>query len=221
MVDHTDLEQRSKTAESGVIWPRVALGAAVLVAAGVVAATVVTRSPGRVDRVIPRGATLVAALEQTISTQQASVGDRIRLRTTAPVRLDDGTQLPPGLLIRGDVTHAKGGGRIAGAPELTLRFSTLEVDGSEYRLDADPFRLRGKNDASESAMEIGGGAVAGAVVGAIAGDALKGAVIGAAAGTGVAVATKGDHLVLPTRQRIRIRLADSVTVSYRPAPPSA
>jgi hypothetical protein len=34
-------------------------------------------------------------------------------------------------------------------------------------------------------------------------------------GTGVAVATKGNQIVLPAGQRIRVRLAEPVAVTYR------
>ena len=102
------------------------------------------------------------------------------------------------IVIRGEVSHSKGGGRIAGAPELTLRFREIVVDGRSYDIEADPFRVRGKDDVNESVGEIGGGAVVGGVVGALAGgNALKGAAVGAVLGTGVAVATKGHQIVLP------------------------
>ena len=44
-----------------------------------------------------------------------------------------------------------------------------------------------------------------------------GAVVGAAIGTGVAVLTKGDQIVLPTGQRLRVRITEPVTVKYSPA----
>ena len=76
--------------------------------------------------------------------------------------------------------------------------------------------LRGKDDLVESVAEIGGGAVVGGIVGAVAGSAVKGAVIGGVLGTGVAVATKGNQIVLPAGQQLRVRLAAPVTVSYKP-----
>jgi hypothetical protein len=186
---------------------------------GLVVATVaIVMATGRggTDRVVeaalPAGTTFVAALERTVSTEHASVGQPVELRTTETVTIADGLVLPEGVTLKGEVTHAKGGGRIAGAPELTLRFTRLEVHGEEYRIGADPFRVRGQSGAKESALQIGGGAAAGAVVGAIAGDVVKGAVVGAAIGTGVAVATKGDQIVLPAGQKLRIRLAEPVTV---------
>jgi len=105
----------------------------------------------------------------------------------------------------------KSGGRISGAPELALKFTALEIDGHSYPIEADAFHVKGKSDAKESAIEIGGGAVAGGLI-----RGMKGAVVGAAIGTGVAVATKGDQLTLNEGQRMRIRLAQPVTVQYRP-----
>ena len=79
-----------------------------------------------------------------------------------------------------------------------------------------PLRLEGKGDAKESAIEIGGGAVAGGILGGILGgkdDIAKGAAAGAVVGTGVAVATKGDQIVLPAGQKIQVTLDAPVRVS--------
>jgi len=196
---------------------RVALPA--LVGVAVISAVVFGRARGRREATIPAGVTLVAALERGISTERSRVGDNITLRTTAPIRLDANEVIPEGVVIRGEVTQAKGGGRVAGAPELALRFTDLEVDGERHTISADPFRVRGKNDAAQSAAAIGGGAVAGGILGRVIGGrggTVKGAVVGAAIGTGVAVATEGDQLVLPAGQKLRIRLSAPVTITYRP-----
>jgi hypothetical protein len=143
----------------------------------------------------------------------------VQLETTEPVSLGPDIVIPVGAMVRGEVTHAKGGGRIAGAPELTLRFTELESGGERYRIDAEPFRVRGKSDGVESAAEIGGGAVAGGILGGVlggGGGAVKGALAGAAIGTGVAIATDGDDLVLPAGTRLKIALAAPLTVTYRP-----
>jgi hypothetical protein len=158
----------------------------------------------------------VAALQSTVSTKSSDVGQRISLITKAPIQLAEGADLPEGASIQGQVTHSEGGGRIAGAPELTLRFTQLESEGRNYQIVAEPFRVRGKNDAVESVAEIGGGAVVGGVVGAIAGKTVEGAVIGAVLGTGVAVATKGNQIVLPAGTKLRVTIAEPVTVKYKP-----
>ena len=197
---------------------RMLLGILGLLVIGGVSAAMITKGKRMSETTLPAGTPLVAALSHTVSTEHSNVGDAIELKTVAPLKVDDETSIPEGVVIRGEVTRAKGGGRIAGAPELTLRFTRMEIDGREYPIAADPFRIRGKNDVGESVGEIGGGTVVGGVVGAVAGhgtgDVVKGAVVGAAVGTGVAVATKGNQIVLPAGQRLQIRLVEGVKVKY-------
>jgi hypothetical protein len=207
------------TKGSGSRWSARSQGLVVgmaLAAAGVVTAAVVTKGSSNAKATIPAGTHLIGALNHTITTEHGRVGETFELRTVNPLQVGNGT-LPAGMTVHGEVTATEGGGRIAGAPSLTLRFTRLDVDGHEYPLTADPFRVRGHNDAKESIAEIGGGAVVGGVVGAIAGSTLKGAVVGAVLGTGVAVATKGNQIVLPAGQKLSIRIAEPVTVSYRRA----
>ena len=56
----------------------------------------------------------------------------------------------------------------------------------------------------------------GGIIGAVAGSTVKGAVIGGVLGTGVAVATKGNQIVLPAGTRLRVRLTEPVLVSFTP-----
>jgi hypothetical protein len=190
-------------------------GAFVVAVATVVGATIFAGGDDKVEVTVPAGTVLIAALDHTVSTKSSEVGTEVRLETVEATRLDGDAVLPAGTVISGEVTHSHGGGRVAGAPELTLRFTELEVDGETYRIEAQPFRVKGKSDALESAAEIGGGAVVGGVVGGVIGGgsgALKGAVVGGAIGTGVAIATDGDDLTLPAGQKLRIRLTEPVTV---------
>jgi len=195
---------------------RLMIGAAAVAGVGIAGAAIVKAGDDVREATIPAGTMVVGALGQTVSTENAEPGDLVVITTTAPLKLGDDV-IPAGVELRGQVTHAKGGGRIAGAPELTLRFSRLDVDGNRYDVTAEPFRVKGTSDAKESALEIAGGTVAGAVVGKVTGSVVRGAVVGAAIGTGVAVLTKGDQIVLPSGQRLRVRLTEPVTVRYSPA----
>jgi hypothetical protein len=136
------------------------------------------------------------------------------------VRVNEMAVVPAGATINGEVTHIDPAGRIAGGAELTLRYTELVMpDGKSYPISAAPLRLQGKGDAKESALEVGGGAVAGGIVGGILGGKGgigKGAVVGAVAGTGVAVATKGDQIVLPAGQKIKVALDAAITIVTKP-----
>ncbi len=166
------------------------------------------------------GTTFVAALQNTIDTGENKVGDKVTLRTMEDVRVNEMTVVPSGATINGEVTHIDGAGRIGGGASLTLRFTELVMpDGKSYAISATPFRLQGKGDTKESVLEIGGGAVAGGIVGGVLGgkdDIAKGAAAGAIIGTGVAVATKGDQIVLPAGQKMKITLDASVSVQTKP-----
>ena len=187
----------------------VGVGVIALVAQGISRATSNT-----VEVTLPKGTTFVATLERSISTEKAEVGDRVTLVTTEPLDAGEGVVFPKGLMVEGEVTHAKDGGRVAGAPELTIRFISLEVEGESHRISAEPLRLKGKDDKGESAKQIGGGTVAGVVVGAVTGNVVRGAILGAAAGTALAVATDGEHIILPVGQRLRVQLAEDLQLEY-------
>jgi hypothetical protein len=179
------------------------IAAPALVGVGIVTAVLLGRGQDIRTVTLPSGTELVGVLDQAISTDQSSIGDAVQLRTEELVA--------EGASVRGTVTHVKGGGRIAGAPELAVLFTDLEVGGHRYPISVDPFRVKGQSDAAESAVEIGGGTVAGGILGGV-----KGAVVGAAIGTGVAVATEGNQLTLAAGQKLRIRLTQPVTIEYRP-----
>jgi len=186
-------------------------------AAVVSMATLAAMASARLHReiTIPADTRFVGGLRSAITTENASVGDAVEIRTTERIRLDDGTLLPAAMVLRGHVTESKDGGRVTGRAELAMRFDRLLVDGREYPIVTDVFRLEGKSETKNSAKKAIGGAVVGGVVGAITGNTKRGILIGAAAGTGVAIATKGGHIVLPAGQRIQVRLDEPVTVDIR------
>jgi hypothetical protein len=170
---------------------------------------------------LPANTPIVAALSQTIATDKNKVGDKISLRTTEAVKVGEAVAIPAGATINGEVTHIDPAGRIAGGAELTLGFHELVLaDGTSLPITCEPFVLKGKGQAKESALEVGGGAVAGGVVGGLLGgkkDIAKGAAVGAVLGTGVAIATKGDQIVLPVGQKLNVTVKEPVTVTVKPS----
>jgi type IV secretion system protein VirB10 len=167
------------------------------------------------------GTTFVGSLQGTIDTGKNAVGDKIAVRTLEDVRVNEMTVVPAGATINGEVTHVEGVGRIKGGAELTLRFTELVMpDGKSYAISAEPFRVKGKSEGKSSALQIGGGAVAGGVLGGVLGgknDIVKGAAAGAVIGTGVAIATKGDQIVLPAGQKMKVTLDAPITIVTKPA----
>src|SRR5262245_29738233 len=160
---------------------------------------------------LPAGTTFTGSLQNTLNSGKNHVGDPFTLHTVLAKTVDGATVVPAGSTIHGHLSYVDGAGRVAGGAKLTLRFDNIELaDGTSHTISAEPLRLEGKGDAKESALEIGGGAVAGGILGGVlghgSGDVAKGAAVGAAVGTGVAVATKGDQIVLGTGQKIKVTL---------------
>jgi len=166
------------------------------------------------------GTELVSTLQQTLASNKSKVGDPITLLTVDALAIGGGVTIPAGSTVRGEVTHVKGAGRLAGGAELTLRFSALVLpDGTTVPITCEPLRLVGKGDSKETALEIGAGAAAGAILGGVIGgkdDIAKGAAAGAIVGTGIAVATKGDQIVLPIGQKVIVRLTAPSSVTLKP-----
>ncbi|MGH7674786.1 MAG: hypothetical protein ACREMV_05880 [Gemmatimonadales bacterium] len=139
---------------------------------------------------LPAGTVLVAALTHSISTVDARAGDRVELRTVHPVQLPDGAVIPVGAVIRGHVTRAVSGqGRRA--PELLLRFSTIDFAHHRYGIASVTFHVRGRNQ-----PRVGWPARA----------------AGVAVGSGAAIATDGRELMLPAGRRLSVRLTAPAAV---------
>ena len=166
---------------------------------------------------LPSGTVMVGTLQTPINTGKNDEGDPVSLRLSSSERVGGAVAVPAGSSIHGTCTLVDGAGRVAGGAKLTIRWTNLNTpDGRSYAISAVPLRLEGKGDAKESALEIGGGAVAGGIIGGVLGgkdDIAKGAAAGAIVGTGVAVATKGDQIVLEAGQKIQVTLNEPVRVT--------
>jgi hypothetical protein len=96
--------------------------------------------------------------------------------------------------------------------ELVLDLDAIRVNGREYTVSTEDLQRgdrRGIGKNSRTAEMVGGGAVLGTLLGALAGGgkgAAIGAVAGAAAGGGVQVLTKGKEIRVPAETLLNFRL---------------
>ena len=100
-------------------------------------------------------------------------------------------------------------GKVKGRASLSLAFTQLIASGKTYTLGARRISLLAPETHGKDAKIIGGGAGAGALVGAIAdgkSGAAKGALVGGAAGTGAVLATRGKEVSIPAGSHWRVRL---------------
>jgi len=158
---------------------------------------------------IPEGSTLPVALETSLSSSASRAGDTVLGTLVSDVTSDGRVLAPAGSELRGRVTAAVSSGRVKGRARLAFAFDTLVVDGQPYHISVRATDITAEKSTKHDATIIGGSAVAGGIIGAIAdgkGGAGKGALIGGAAGTGAVLATRGKQVSLPAGTQINVKL---------------
>lgn len=178
--------------------------------------------PGRTSTnggefIIRDGETVVAVLNNDLTTKQARQGDRF----TMTVR--DGQYR--GAVIEGIVSAVDQGGKLTGRSGMTLDFETIRMsDGQTHKfagvltnvrtLNGDTVNVdnegnaQGDNQTTQTATRAGIGTAIGAIIGAVTGGgkgAAIGAAIGAAGGAGSVYVTGKDDLDLPSGTELTVR----------------
>ena len=106
--------------------------------------------------------------------------------------------------------------------DMTLDLRSVQVNGRNYRMDTQGTSAIGNSKngglgANKRTGEyVGGGALAGTIIGAIAGGgkgAAIGALLGGAAGAGTQVLTKGKELNIPAETELAFRLNQNVRMA--------
>jgi len=175
-------------------------------------------NPSTGDFVVPNGATVVAVLDNDLSTQTVREGDRF----TLTVR--QGSQFE-GATIEGHVSNVQRSGRITGRSQLTLNFDSIRLrDGGSYRFagivesvrttQGDTVKVdnegvvRDESQTTKTAQRAAIGTAVGAIIGAIAGGgkgAAIGAIVGAGGGAGSVYVQGRDDLELTRGTELTIR----------------
>jgi hypothetical protein len=149
-----------------------------------------------------------------LSTESAVAGQSFSANLSAPLKIEGKEIAPAGADITGVVADADKGGRVKGVANISLRLTSIEIDGKDVPIETRLFVKNAPASKKRDAAEIGIGAGIGAAIGAIAGGG-KGAAIGAgaggAAGTGVVLATRGKPAVVAAESVITFRLSSPLT----------
>jgi hypothetical protein len=169
---------------------------------------------------LPRGTQISIRTEETIDSARAVEGQTFAAEVSRDVRDSAGDiVIPRGSNAQVVIRSASRGGRITNSSDLVLDLASVSVDGRRYRLSTSDILEKGKDGVGgnkRTAKYVGGGAVLGTIIGAIAGQG-KGAAIGglsgAAAGAAGQVFTKGRAVRVPVESVLTFRLDRPLRVS--------
>ena len=137
--------------------------------------------------VIAEGTAITIRMGETVSSKNSSAGQGFSATVAEPVLVEGKAVIEKGATAHGTVVDAKSMGHFKGGALLEVRLDSVTIHGKETPVQTAMIARSLKGKGKRSAGFIGGGAGAGALIGALAGGG-KGAAIGAAAGAGAGTA---------------------------------
>jgi hypothetical protein len=153
---------------------------------------------------------------EVLDSGRNHAGDVFHGTLAQPIVVGDKVVIPANSDVTGQVTDAKDAGHFSGNSSLSLKLTTLTVNGKTYQISTEEFAQQGKGRGKNTAAKVGGGAAVGALIGGLIGGgkgAAIGAGVGAGGGTAVQGATNGQQVTLASESVVNFKLADSLTVT--------
>ena len=180
-----------------------------------VALALVTAAALSAQTTVPAGKTITVTLNQGVSSKDAKVGQKVDGSVSEAVTVEGKKVIAKGSKVTLTVVTAEPSGRLSGTAKLWLKIKSVQVGGATYTVDSDATGQNGPGHKNRNVIAIGGGAAAGAVIGAIAGGgkgAAIGTVVGAGAGTAGAAATGKKDVEYPAETKLRFALKSALTI---------
>ena len=162
---------------------------------------------------VPAGTPVSIRLQSGISSASSRTGDEFSAVLDEPIVGNGQTVAPRGAAVRGRVLAARSSGRLHNSGYLRLSLVSVEINGKAVPVHTSSVFAMGGAHKKRNLALIGGGAGAGAVIGAIAAGpkgALIGSAVGAGAGTAGAAATGKKDVSFAPERRLTFRLTQSL-----------
>ena len=164
--------------------------------------------------------------DQPLSTKRSKDGMPVTFSVSEDVIVGDVLVVPRGATVHGEVIRNKKAGVVSGSPELTLKLDSLDLGGESYPLYTYQLNVKGASKTKPNATQVEGGAVVGALAGAVVNGSTKGsetlaskvvdvgggAAIGAGAVEAVSVVSPRPVVNLPAESQMDFYLASPISV---------
>lgn len=158
------------------------------------------------------GDKIAVRLNDAINTGRNKSGDRFKGVVDHNIEVDGLVAIPRGAVVEGVLRNIVSSGRLRRRAEVTFELEAVTFAGKRQEIQAQPETRSGQAHAGHDGKFIGGGALFGMVIGALAGGgkgAAVGGLTGAAAGTAGAVMTGKEELYIPSETVMIFRLKSS------------
>jgi hypothetical protein len=173
-----------------------------------------SNSAGRYNRVtVPAGTDITVMTNDNIDSNSASEGQTFSADVAENVTGSNGqVVIPKGSEADLVIRRVASQGKVTGNSELVLDLQSVRVNGRRYTIsteDVSQENHEGLGANKRTAEMVGGGAVLGTLIGAVAGGgkgAAIGAVTGSAAGAGAQVLTRGKSVKVPAESKLSFKL---------------
>jgi len=164
---------------------------------------------------VPAGTPIVVTLDQSVSSKDASVGQKVDGSVANDVVVNGRTVIPKGSKVSLSVASAQASGRLTTPAKLWLKIDSISMNSRTYTVASRWSGQTGRSHNKRNIIAIGGGTALGATIGALAGGG-KGAAIGAAAGAGAgtagAAATGKKDITFPAETKLRFTVKEAFSV---------
>ncbi|HEV2348517.1 MAG TPA: BON domain-containing protein [Terriglobia bacterium] len=175
--------------------------------------------PQPIQVTIPAGTVITVRMIDGVDSSRDQAGQDFGASVAAPVVVNDQVVISQGSDARVRLVKAANAGHMTGKSEVELALASITVNGSSYDAESTTYSQTGASRGKRTAETVGGGAVLGGLIGAIAGHgkgAVIGSAIGAGAGTAVEAGTKAPPMKVPAETKIDFTLKTAITVTLPP-----
>ncbi|MEQ1897274.1 MAG: hypothetical protein ABL971_07795 [Vicinamibacterales bacterium] len=169
------------------------------------------------ELVVSASTVLSLRIDAAVSSESASVEDRVTATVTRDIRVGDRVAIPSGSIAHGEVTLVERGGKVKDRSRLGVRFTSIALgNGTRVPIESAVIVREGASATKESTAKIGGGAIGGAIVGGIIGGkkgAAIGSTVGAGAGTAAVMAGGRNAATLEPGEAVSLPLTKPAAVT--------